>query len=236
MKQVVFAIALLAMASLTGCLNTDDTSVDENTDTTDDSTSDTTEDNTDTKDDTDTTDDTKDDELIEPVGTNGGYSPPENSNIRMDSGVRYIVENNEIFECTKQGYEDLVGDGYEVYCDLDYHSDNGPQVWVNKTGKTITVECIASKPNQSQYGSYCKDSSNWNLKAWLLFTSSEGLQERILVDLANTRAFQTSGNDTYETTFFKSEFTLKFEPISVSIEEGTISDLYYPEETNTRVF
>ena len=36
MKQVVFAIALLAMASLTGCLNTDDTSVDENTDTTSD--------------------------------------------------------------------------------------------------------------------------------------------------------------------------------------------------------
>ena len=53
MKQVVFAIALLAMASLTGCLNTDDTSVDENTDTTEDN--------------SDTTDDTKDDELIEPV-------------------------------------------------------------------------------------------------------------------------------------------------------------------------
>ncbi len=34
MKQVIFAIALLAMASLTGCLNTDDTSVDETTDTT----------------------------------------------------------------------------------------------------------------------------------------------------------------------------------------------------------
>lgn len=57
MKQVVFAIALLAMASLTGCLNTEDSSVDENIDTTDDSTSDTTE-------------DTKDDELIEPVGEN----------------------------------------------------------------------------------------------------------------------------------------------------------------------
>ena len=55
MKQVVFAIALLAMASLTGCLNTEDSPVDENIDTTDDSTSDTTEDNS------DTTDDTKDD-------------------------------------------------------------------------------------------------------------------------------------------------------------------------------
>jgi len=57
MKQVIFAIALLAMASLTGCLNGDDSSVDDKTD---DSPSDTTEDNS----------DTKDDELIEPVGEN----------------------------------------------------------------------------------------------------------------------------------------------------------------------
>ena len=58
MKQVVFAIALLAMASLTGCLNTDDTSVD-----------DTTKDNT-----------------IEPTGQSGGYSPPDKANITVDSG------------------------------------------------------------------------------------------------------------------------------------------------------
>ena len=43
MKQVVFAVLLLAMASLTGCLNEEDSSVDEKTDTTDDSTSDTIE-------------------------------------------------------------------------------------------------------------------------------------------------------------------------------------------------
>ena len=86
MKQVVFAVLLMAMASLTGCLNTEDSPVDENIDTTDDSTSDTTEDNTDTtEDNTDTTqDDTKDDELIEPVGTNGGYTPPETANITVD--------------------------------------------------------------------------------------------------------------------------------------------------------
>ena len=79
MKQVIFAIALLAMASLTGCLTDDESSVDE---TTDDTTSDTTEDNTDTtEDDSDTADDTKDDELIDPVGTNGGYTPPEDSSI-----------------------------------------------------------------------------------------------------------------------------------------------------------
>ena len=57
MKQVIFAIALLAMAFLTGCLTDDDSSVDDNTDTINDSTSDTTE-------------DTKDDEQIEPVGEN----------------------------------------------------------------------------------------------------------------------------------------------------------------------
>ena len=55
MKQVVFAIALLAMASLTGCLNTDDSS-------------DTTEDNT-----------------IEPTGQSGGYSPPVKANITVST-------------------------------------------------------------------------------------------------------------------------------------------------------
>ena len=83
MKQVIFAISLLAMASLTGCLTDDESSVDDETDTT----SDTTEDNTDTtQDDTDTTDDTKDDELIDPVGSSGGYSPPDKANITVDSG------------------------------------------------------------------------------------------------------------------------------------------------------
>ena len=83
MKQVVFAVLLMAMASLTGCLNTEDSPVDENIDTTDDSTSDTTEDNS------DTTDDTKDDELIEPVGVTG-YTPPDKANITVRS-----LENDE---------------------------------------------------------------------------------------------------------------------------------------------
>ena len=95
MKQVVFAVFLLAMASLTGCLNEEDSPVDEKTDTTDDSISDTTEDNTDTtQDDTDTTDDTKDDELIEPVGTDGGYTPPETANITVDSNRDAWVAKN----------------------------------------------------------------------------------------------------------------------------------------------
>ena len=81
MKQVIFAISLLAMASLTGCLTDDDSPVDDNTDTTDDSLSDTTEDNTDTtQDNTDTTDDNKDEELVSPV-VNSNITSPDLSEI-----------------------------------------------------------------------------------------------------------------------------------------------------------
>ena len=76
MKQVVFAVILMAMASLTGCLNGDDSS-------------DTTEDNT----------DTKDDGTIEPVGQSGGYTPPETANITVDSddeksgGIEWVAKD-----------------------------------------------------------------------------------------------------------------------------------------------
>ena len=83
MKQVVFAVFLLAMASLTGCLNEEDSPVDDKTD---DSPSDTTEDNSDT-----------DDELIDPVGQSGGYTPPETANMTVyvqgDSSV-WVSKNS----------------------------------------------------------------------------------------------------------------------------------------------
>ena len=230
MKQVVFAIALLAMASLTGCLNTEDSPVDENIDTTDDSTSDTTEDNS------DTTDDTKDDELIEPVGTNGGYSPPENSDIRVDSGVRgyWIYEPDmEYVLCTKQGYhsydDGTVSGEKTIYCDLDNRWDNGPQIWVNKTEKTVTVECI-----KHHSGDYCKsyymfdDYNSVNL----LFHSQEGFTERIKVDLMA----KYDNDDDYLKYFFKNEITLQFEPVWFSVEESSTSELYFPEQTISRVF
>ena len=91
MKQVVFAVLLLAMASFTGCLTDDESSVDENTETIDDSTSDTTEENS------DTTDDTKDDELIDPVGTDG-ITIPKDSSVFMDGG-RYS-QNMGNYECS----------------------------------------------------------------------------------------------------------------------------------------
>ena len=62
MKQVVFAVFLIAMASLTGCLNEDGSSVDENTDTTSDNNEDTdiNQDNL----------DSSDDAMVDPVGKN----------------------------------------------------------------------------------------------------------------------------------------------------------------------
>ena len=230
MKQVVFAIALLAMASLTGCLNTEDSPVDENIDTTDDSTSDTTEDNS------DTTEDTKDDELIEPVGTDGGYTPPEDSSIRMDSGQRgYWIyhPDSEYVLCTKQGYhsydDGTVAGEKTIYCDLDNRHDSGPQIWVNKTEKTVTVECI-----KHHSGDYCKNYP-WmysEKSIYLLFYSQEGFTERIKVDLMAI----ADDDDAPYTYFFKNEVTLQFEPVWFSVEESSTSELYFPEHTDSRVF
>ena len=145
MKQVVFAIALLAMASLTGCLNGDDDS------SVDDTTSDTTEDNT----------DTKDDGTIEPVGTDGDTIPADSS-IHIDSPYHYLQHGWEeppsspevgVWECTGENEDrecEFVYHGND-YFDADdaiyYDSDgirnafefNG---WVNKTGQTVTIEAM----------------------------------------------------------------------------------------------
>ena len=152
MKQVIFAIALLAMASLTGCLNgDDDSSVD---DTTDDTTSDTTEDNTDTtQDDTDTTDDTKDDELIDPVGGNGDITIPEDSSIHIDvTPSWYGGDYVGTWECTEtEGQPDecefvyFINDYFHpdsaMYFDADYEKVAFDFLgWVNKTGETVTIE------------------------------------------------------------------------------------------------
>jgi len=235
MKQVVFAIALLAMASLTGCLNTEDSPVD---DTTDDTTSDTTEDNTDT-----TQDDTKDDELIEPVGTDGGYTPPENSNIRVDNGIQGTWEESsgdefaEWVPCTEQGWTIVFDEYTKGYCDLDNRYDHGPQLWVNKTGKSITIECIKHYEEiqypelNSRYS--CKDMQNnnfgnyrdfaevWGFGAYLEFTSVEGFKERVHVVISQTSKIQgDSGNGTktsYNHNFFQTEINLEFEPVSFTI-------------------
>ena len=132
MKQVVFAIALLAMASLTGCLNTDDTSVDENTDTTSDN----------------------NDGLIDPVD---GVTIPKDSSIFMDS-----MGSSVSWDCSYTGdedgvcgYEYITADGFiSTYNDdetlryIQYKDSDGItnqldfNGWVNKTGKTVTIESL----------------------------------------------------------------------------------------------
>jgi len=126
MKQVVFAVFLMTMASLTGCLNEEDSS-------------DTTEDNT----------DTKDDGLIDPVG-----QIPEESSIFIDSHgesgewdcngdgedrvCNYVYYNKDAFVSyfhkngTLNGIYYTDSDGIENSIDF-----NG---WVNKTGNTVTIE------------------------------------------------------------------------------------------------
>jgi hypothetical protein len=135
MKQVVFAVLLMAMASLTGCLNGDDSPVDENIDTTDDSTSDTTEDNS------DTTDDTKDDELIEPVGTNGGYTPPDKANITVSSGYNTWISKDGNRITTSCIVADQVGNDFRIY-----DSDDRIIYVGNDAGDYGATPCEISSP------------------------------------------------------------------------------------------
>ena len=222
MKQVVFAIALLAMASLTGCLNTEDSPVDENIDTTDDSTSDTTEDNS------DTTDDTKDDELIEPVEEVGGHTPPTSSSIKVDYGQKgkvdceggyweeydpegndtyYVEEECEYTPCNAEGWQDLNNDGSTIYCDLDGHYNTGVQVIVKKVGNTVSIECIKSSNKN-----YCKAGDY----AYVIFTSIEGLREMIECDMLED--YYDGGE--WQPMFLKCEATLGFEPASFEISSS----------------
>jgi len=167
MKQVVFAVLLLAMASLTGCLNEEDPPVDEKTDTTDDSTS-------------DTTDDTKDDELIDPVGTNGDITIPEDSSIFIDSyGEPGKWECDGIGEDKVCNYVYYNKDAFVIDFDEDgtlddmYYSDsdgiqnsidfNG---WVNKTGNTVTIEGLKYPDRGPTVDTYhnedcCDENGSW---------------------------------------------------------------------------
>jgi hypothetical protein len=205
MKQVVFAVFLIAMASLTGCLNEEDSPVDDKTD---DSTSDTTEDNSDT-----------DDELIDPMGQSGGYTPPENSNIRVDSGVigGWVREEGvqdvwNFVYCEKQGYQNL-GFGY-TYCDIDGHDDYGPQVWVNKTGNTINIECIKSSSNNCRSWPSHEDVAGGHT-AYIIFTSIEGLREMFYFDFEESHYSNESN-----VILHKYEVTLPFEPAYFEITDA----------------
>ena len=245
MKQVIFAIALLAMASLTGCLTDDESTIDETTDTTSDNTGNTNDNSNDNSDTNQDNTDSGDDGLIDPVGTDGGYTPPTNSNVMLDYGVRGYWTTDQItgryqefYECTEQGwftyYRHPTDEPQEAYCDLDFKHNQGPQLWINKTGNTVTIECIKQKSFYN--GQECKGLSfqNGERVAYLLFTSKEGFSELIRVPLRDIA--QISDDNEHVTYFFKSEVVLKFEPIKVSAEYSTIEDLYLEYRTDTVYF
>ena len=129
MKQVVFAVFLIAMASLTGCLNEEDSPVDENIDTTDDSPSDTTEDNT----------DTKDDELIDPV-VNSNVTSPDLTEIEvlLDSINGHLSELEDIATALEAIDKHMENSYYQPE---EQSSVFIAGIEISKNGKTITVDC-----------------------------------------------------------------------------------------------
>ena len=224
MKQVIFAIALLAMASLTGCLTDDESSVDETTDTTSDNTGNTNDNSNDNT-------DSGDDGMIDPVGSNGGHTPPENSDVRVDWGysghwIETSPDSNyfEWIACSKQGYSIKIGDR-TLYCDLDERQDLGAQTWVNKTGNTVTIECIRHIEGDDRYAcknSYANNNDFVQVGAHIVFTSVEGFQERVYVTLSETSRTSSSNSSygyDFNHKFFKTEVKLQFEPVSFTISE-----------------
>ena len=195
MKQVIFAIALLAMASLTGCLTDDESSVDETTDTTSDNTgntndnsndnSDTTSDNTgDTNDNSNDNTDSGDEGMIDPVGTDGGVTIPEDSSVFMDSGSIYQMGTTQCNDPQNGTEEEWSDDEEKFTCNFTYYQNDffrsnynsagdltsisyidvdgiGNSLdfygWVNKTGQTVTIEPLVY-PDRGDY----KNSNTYN--------------------------------------------------------------------------
>jgi len=204
MKQIFFAVILIAMASFTGCLGFGEE---------------------------------EPDDLITPIE---GYETPQTSTIRVDSGIKGKIVNCEnngngssdncddyYLPCMSHGWYDIDKDDNYEYCDIDGHTNNGPQVIVKKVGNTVTIECIKDFEEL-----YCKG----NDYAYVLFTSIEGLQEMISCDLRDT--YYDGENS--QPIFHKCGATLGFEPVSFEITyssqyfEYTNSDYYY--HVSFRVF
>ena len=263
MKQVVFAVLLMAMASLTGCLNGDDSPVDENIDTTDDSTSDTTE-------------DTKDDELIEPVGTNGD-TIPANSSIHIDNPYHYRQDHwEEPPKSPDFGIWECVGENEDRECELVYHENdyfdaddaiyydsdgirnafefNG---WVNKTGQTVTIEAMhfpyreSYLINKSENGqpvvdgsllgrpltNYCTSKSDY---CEITFYGNGGLTTngfiRLSTVLQYSYGFDSNGDGTNDTSHWGSFYEPITATFDLPFEPYGFSLKYDGYETIDRVF
>ena len=170
------------------------------------------------------------DELITPIDA---YEPPQASTIMVDSGYTGYWDcddesdgsgsNCEYIPCTKHGYQEFHNDGNaNDYCDIDGHTNYGPQTIVKKIGNQVSIECI-----KDWEGISCK---NYN-SAYVLFTSIEGLQEMIYCSMSEQ--YYDDQNDNYEWKYHKCEATLGFEPVSFEITHSheylsdTNSNYYY---------
>ena len=140
MKQVIFAIALLAMASLTGCLTDDESSVDDNTDTTSDNTGNTNDnsnENTDTN--QDNKDDEKDENLIDPI-VNSNITSPDLTEIELllNSINGQLSELENITTALEKSNEQMENSYYQPE---EQSSVDIAGIEISKNGKSITVDC-----------------------------------------------------------------------------------------------
>ena len=227
MKQVVFAIALLAMASLTGCLNTDDTSVDD------------------------------DNEMLDPVGQveipedssifmDSTGQPGKWNCIGHDADreCNYEYFANDHFE---NNYND---DG--VLISISYRDSDGIKNsinfngWVNKTGNSVTIEGLKYPDrgpivNGYYNGGYRYDYYNTNAplsntcnigyECQIIFYGHSGLTYNGWFTLSDRNGWgygeDTDGDGTTDTYHDKLEyihhsviFDLPFEPYAFSILSG----------------
>ena len=139
MKQVIFAIALLAMASLTGCLTDDESSVDDNTDTTSDNTGNT---NDNSNENTDTNQDNTysgDNGMIDPA-VNSNVTSPDLTEIEilLDSINDQLSELENIATALEKSNEQMENSYYQPE---EQSSVDIAGIEISKNGKSITVDC-----------------------------------------------------------------------------------------------
>ena len=139
MKQVIFAIALLAMASLTGCLNTDDTSVDETTDTTSDNTGNTNDNSNDNADTNQDNTDTDDNGLIDPV-LKSNMTTPDLAEIEtlLDSINDKLEELENIATALENSNEHTEKTHYQPGAQSSVSLNN---LLIYKDGNKVSIDC-----------------------------------------------------------------------------------------------
>ena len=156
MKQIVFAVVLVAMASFTGCLNFgEEESEDESL--------------------INPIDAYGPPQTSTIMVDNGIIGKMENCESYGDNGTG---ENCDDYftPCTSQGWSDIDKDGEYEYCDIDGHYNRGPQVIVKKVGNNVLIECIKDQDEDN-----CKSGEY----VYVMFTSIEGLKEMIECDMIN---------------------------------------------------